>query len=313
MANLSNEQILSNIYYDLERGYGSAKSLYEQAREDGTPVSMEEVKKFLKKQPNKQVKGYKNFNTYMPSYARDVYSIDIMDMVAFIKDKEGKTVEKDRMRYALIVIDNFSKFANVVPMKNKDSPTVLSALKESLKKMGFPITVFSDSDGAFQSVVKEFLEGEGVNVKTTLTHANVAERLIRSIKKGIADRVRFTNGQWETLLIPTLNKYNNTIHSSIDMKPKDVHDDKNEVKVKAELLLKQKKKRIYPNISKGDKVKIYQKGAGNYTSRKEYNSRWSDKVYTVEEVGRDISLNKYYKIEGQNRKYNRHELLLLED
>ena len=29
MSSLSNEQILSNIYYHLERGYGSAKSLYE--------------------------------------------------------------------------------------------------------------------------------------------------------------------------------------------------------------------------------------------------------------------------------------------
>ena len=28
MSGLSNEQILSNIYYDLERGYGSAKSLF---------------------------------------------------------------------------------------------------------------------------------------------------------------------------------------------------------------------------------------------------------------------------------------------
>ena len=35
MSGLSNEQILSNIYYDLERGYGSAKSLYEQAKEEG--------------------------------------------------------------------------------------------------------------------------------------------------------------------------------------------------------------------------------------------------------------------------------------
>ena len=35
MSRLSNEHILGNIYYDLERGYGSAKSLYEQAKEEG--------------------------------------------------------------------------------------------------------------------------------------------------------------------------------------------------------------------------------------------------------------------------------------
>ena len=46
MSGLSNEQILSNIYYDLERGYGSAKSLYEQAKEEGAAITLEEVKNF---------------------------------------------------------------------------------------------------------------------------------------------------------------------------------------------------------------------------------------------------------------------------
>ena len=40
MSRLSNEQILSNIYYDLERGYGSAKSLYEQAKEEGAVITL---------------------------------------------------------------------------------------------------------------------------------------------------------------------------------------------------------------------------------------------------------------------------------
>ena len=41
----------------------------------------------------------------------------------------------------------------------------------------------------------------------------------------------------------------------------------------------------------GDKVKIYTKGAGNYISRKETNSRWSDKVYTIEKIDRDMTLH----------------------
>ena len=41
MNRLSNEQILSNIYYDLERGHGSAKSLYEQAKEEGPVITLE--------------------------------------------------------------------------------------------------------------------------------------------------------------------------------------------------------------------------------------------------------------------------------
>ena len=51
MSRLSNEQILSIIYYDLERGYGSAKSLYVMV------ITLEEVKNFMKRQPNKQKKA----------------------------------------------------------------------------------------------------------------------------------------------------------------------------------------------------------------------------------------------------------------
>ena len=65
MSRLSNEQILSNIYYDLERGYGSAKALYVQAKEEGAVITLEEVKSFMKKLPNKQIKGYQNYNSYI--------------------------------------------------------------------------------------------------------------------------------------------------------------------------------------------------------------------------------------------------------
>ena len=70
MSKLSNEQILSNLYYDLETGYGSVKSLYEQAMEKRAGISLEEVKAFMKKQPNKQIKPYQNYNSFLVPYAR---------------------------------------------------------------------------------------------------------------------------------------------------------------------------------------------------------------------------------------------------
>ena len=100
MSRLSNEQILSNIYYDLERGYGSAKSLYEQSKEEGAVITLEEVKSLMKKQPNKQIKGCQNYNSYLVPYARAEFQIDIMDMNKFKQEGE--------VRYALIVIDAFS-------------------------------------------------------------------------------------------------------------------------------------------------------------------------------------------------------------
>ena len=305
MSRLSNEQILSNIYYDLERGYGSAKSLYELAKEEGAVITLEEVKSFMKKQPNKQIKGYQNYNSYLVPYATAEFQIDIMDMNKFKQEGEE--------RYALIVVDAFSRYAYIHPMKNKNSEDVLKALKATFRVMGEPIEIFSDEDTAFLSVVKKYLDGLGIVQKTTRTHANIVERLIRTIKNGVADRIRFTKGNWTDLYKPTLKKYNNTIPSSTGAKPVEAHKDENRVNVKVNLTLKQKHFRKYPQLTVGDKVKIYTKGAGNYISRKETNSRWSDKVYTIEKIDRDMTLQKYYLLEGLKRRYLRHELLMVDD
>ena len=55
--------------------------------------------------------------------------------------------------------------------------------------------------GLFMSVVKEFLDGEGIQHTTTLTHANVAERFIRTIKNMIHDpRSDSTKKDWTSML-----------------------------------------------------------------------------------------------------------------
>ena len=289
----------------MERGYGSAKSLYEQAKEEGAVISLEEVKSFMKKQPNKQIKGYQNYNSYLVPYARAEFQVDIMDMNKF--KQEGKE------RYALIVIDAFSRYTYIHPIENKNSKDVLMALKEAFNVMGEPIEIFSDEDTAFLSVVKKYLDGLGIVQKTTKTHANILERLIRIIKNGVADRIRFTKANWTDLYKPTLKKYNSTIHSSTGAKPVEAHKDENRVNVKINLTLKQKHFRKYPQLTVGDKVKIYTKGAGNYISRKETNSRWSDKVYTIEKIDRNITLQNYYLLEGLKRQYLRHELLMVDN
>ena len=84
-------------------------------------------------------------------------------------------------------------------MNNKDSNSVYNALLMIFKNMGYPISVYSDDDGAFKSKVKEFFDGEGINHIVTLTHANVVERFIRTQKNSIHDRVRFTNDKWKNI------------------------------------------------------------------------------------------------------------------
>ena len=158
-------------------------------------------------------------------------------------------------------------------MHNKDSISVYNDLLFLGGEKGDPISIYSDDDGAFRSKVKALFDGEGINNIVTSTHANVAERWIRTLQNAIHDRVRFTKGRWEGMLKIVVNKYNNTINSSTKLKPKDAHDDKNSPGVAIQLTVNSMNQTKYQNINAGDEVKIYDNGQGNYANRKETTSK----------------------------------------
>ena len=311
---LTKEQIISNVYYNNETGFGSNQETFKKAKAQNPEITMDDVKDFMRKQPNKQIKGYRGYNSFTAPFARFEYQIDVMHMNPLVKNPEVNIkVSKEQPKFVLVVIDIFSKYADVIPMEHNDSKHVLPALKQAFKKMGFPMSIYSDNDGAFQAVVGQFFKDEGIKHIVTQTHANVAERFIRTMKGMIHDRVRFNKASWTSTLTPALNKYNTTAHSSTKMTPRQAHKDENNSTVRVNLTLRENNKRKYPTISEGDMVKFYHKKRGNYTDRKEYNSKWSKKSYKVQEIKHDVMGNRTYKLEDIERQferpYLRHELL----
>ena len=141
------EEIISNIYHDVENGYGSIKNTFEQAKRIDPSITLEDVRKWMSKHPNKQRRPYKYSNSYTAPFPRFEYQIDIMDMVELQKSPT-------QPRYALVVIDIFSKLGDVVQMFNKDSISVRNALKIVFRKMGYPMSIYSDDVGAFKAKVK---------------------------------------------------------------------------------------------------------------------------------------------------------------
>ena len=64
------------------------------------------------------------------------------------------------------------------------------------------------------------------------------------MKNKIHDRVRFNNMKWtDDALTPALKQYNSTSHSSTRMTPSEAHKDDNEINVKVNLKLREKKKK----------------------------------------------------------------------
>ena len=306
MAELTDkEKIIKAVYEDKEQGFGSIKDTFKQANEKDKSIKLDDVKKYLDKQPFRQTQfTYKKFNSYVSP--GPIFELE-MDLVDFT----DKAKENDGYRYGLVAIDNFTKFAWVVPMKQKDGISTREAFKEIIEKMGKkPKQMYSDQDGAFErKAFVKFLNESQIKHITSLTGAHTVERFNRTLKEKTQvrlDAMGLDRDKWVDQLKPILNKYNNTEHTTIKMSPNDAKKPQNEMTVKFNLELKAQKNRKYPELKKDSDVRVMIK-KDNKT--KGYWPKWSKKVYKIIFIkdGKDYMVNDV--VDGKRKVYRRHELL----
>ena len=309
---LDKDEILHKLFYNVDEGFGSVRDLYEKANKVEAGFTLDYVSKWLKSQPNKHTRNYKNYNSYTAPFPKYEFQIDLMVMSSLLNDV-GVDV-KNQPKFCFVCIDIFSKKCHIVPMENNDIDTFFNAMLECFKVLGYPLSIYSDDEGALNSKkIQNYLKGEGIELIITKTHASQAERAIRTFKKMISDRLRHNpSSTWVEMMKASLKKYNNSqVHSSTGMVPNKAHDLDNALEVRSNQILKEKHNRKYPNVTEGDYVKVYSKGKGNFVSKKESRSVWSERKYKVILVGMDLLNNRYYKLDGLSKKYNRHEILLV--
>ncbi len=159
-----------------------------------TTINRVDVADSLKQQSDKLIKPHAakrceekkiNYNFYTVVYARFQHQRRIMDMVPPVQGLGNKILLKKNRReiwFGGLRKEIFSKLANVVRMKNKDGESVLTTCRENLKKVRFSMILCSDDAGAFKTVVDQFLKVKVINHIITVTHANLVDRFIRTIK-----------------------------------------------------------------------------------------------------------------------------------
>ena len=57
----------------------------------------------------------------------------------------------------LVAVENFSKFAHIAVIKNKQPDEIIRGLKEIINKMGKPKQLYSDEEGSFNALIFDFL------------------------------------------------------------------------------------------------------------------------------------------------------------
>ena len=124
------------------------------------------------------------------------------------------------IRYLLCVIDIFSKYAWVVPLKDKKGVSIAAAFQSILKQSNRkPNKTWVDKGSEFYNTsFKKWLQDNDIVMYSTHNEAKslVAERFIRTLKNKI---YKYMTSISKNLYIDKLddivNEYNNTYHTTI--------------------------------------------------------------------------------------------------
>ena len=108
-------------------------------------------------------------------------------------DTESKD-STSNTRYGLVAIDNFTKIAEVVPIKNRTPESMIDGLKKIFISLGKPKQLYSDEESSMRSVkMNRFLNGNDIKTIQTTTHAHTVERFIRTFKDNLYRRLDALN------------------------------------------------------------------------------------------------------------------------
>ena len=133
------------------------------------------------------------------------------------------------IRFLLCVIDIFSRYVWVVPLKDKKGVSIVTAFQSILKQSNRkPNKIWVDKGSEFYNAsFKKWLQDNDIVMYSTNNEGKsvVAERFIRTLKNKID---KYMTSVSKNVYIDNLddivNEYNNTHHTTIKMKPIDVKD-----------------------------------------------------------------------------------------
>ena len=179
-------------------------------------------------------------NKIIYNHIDEIWSIDLADMIDY------KISNNKVFKYIFIIIDNYSKYLLSIPLKNKNSLTITNEVSNILtKSKRKPLKIESDRGSEFyNSIFQNFLKSKSIQHYSRFTDKgpSIVERGIRTIRNLLKKPVFLAgNADWLKELSSIIEKYNNTIHSSIKRTPNQASK-------------KSKEKLVYSNLQ--DKRKI---------------------------------------------------------
>ena len=175
-------------------------------------------------------------------------------------------------------IDLFSKYAWIVPIKDKKVVSIVNAFQKITSDERKPNEIWVDECSEFgNNFFKDFLKINNIEMYSTCNERKfvVAERLIRTLKNKIFKHMTaISKNVYFDVLDDIVNKYNNTVHRTIKMKPIDVTDD-SYAEYNEDFNKKDPKFKVGDHVRISKYKNIFAKG---------YTPNWSEDVFVVSKI-----------------------------
>ena len=276
--------ILKKLYYNPKQNptaFGGSQNLIDAAASyEGIKPSV--TRKWLRNQPA--------FTLHKPArtnFLRSRVTVNGIDdqWQADLVDVQRIKKYNDDYRYLLTVIDVLSKFAWVIPLKNKTGQTLIDAFDLIFtEEQTTPDRLQTDKGTEFTNKkFKRYLATKHVHHFVTYNDpkAQVAERFNRTLKERLWRYFTHAHSyRYVDVLDDLVESYNKSYHSSIGMAPEQVTVD-NAQDVWRFLYgkdLLQRVKKLQFKFKVGDRVRI-SKNKGIFA--KGYTPNWTEEIFTV--------------------------------
>ena len=111
---MNHTNVIKTNYYNPAIGFKSASSMYDKLKQ--YEITKKEITDFIKKQYVQQqfaqTPHIKHYHPIKSNYKNQILQVDLVDISDIRRYNEG-------IKYLLIVIDLFSRFASAEPLKDK--------------------------------------------------------------------------------------------------------------------------------------------------------------------------------------------------
>ena len=154
------------------------------------------------------------------SFKDNIWGADLSDMQLMSKHSKG-------IRFLLCFIDLFRKYVWVVLLKDKRGISIVNSFQNILdNSKRKPNKIWVDQGSEFyNNTIEKWLKENGIERYSTYNEGKsvVVERFIRILKNKIYKRMTAMSKKFYfDVLDYIVDKYNNTYHQTIEMKPIDV-------------------------------------------------------------------------------------------